>query len=434
MSEHITSVELREILAGRTAPGRMKAAVAHLIRGCAVCRAVAREAWFPERAPASAPLVYDLALDRALDFAARLERLPPGERTRFRKALSLLAGGRGVLGVAGAMRIRGLGVYEAFLARSWAVRYDRPWEMLHCAKVAMEMAEGFDPRVQGRRKVADLRARGWGELANARRVNQQLGRAEEAFGRAFGLLESGTGDPLLRARLLDLEASLLGTLREFELALRRLAVVSSLYREAGDLHLAGRATITRALYTFYRGDVEEAIRLNAEGFSLIQKERDPQLLVTATHNLLLFLVEHGRFPEATRILFQNRPAVHRTGRINVLRLRWIEGRIAYGRGKLASAEEAFREVKAGFTGQDLEFSRALIGLDLAMTLMRLGRIEEAEREVLESAEVFHALEIHREILGCVILLEEAFRVKEASIELLEGTVRYIRRRSMELTV
>lgn len=180
--------------------------------------------------------------------------------------------------------------------------------------------------------------------------------------------------------------------------------------------------------------MEEAIRLNAEGFSLIQKERDPQLLVTATHNLLLFLVEDGRFPEATKILFKNRPAVHRTGRINVLRLRWIEGRISYGQGKLASAEEAFREVKAGFTGQDLEFSRALIGLDLAMTLMRLGRIEEAEREVLDSAEVFHALEIHREILGCVILLEEAFRVKEASIELLEGTVRYIRRRSMELTV
>ncbi|RPH57072.1 hypothetical protein EHM82_02090, partial [bacterium] len=429
MNEHITSAELQEILAGRFAPGRMKTAVAHLIRGCAACGAVFREVCFPESAPASGRLAYDLALDRVLDFSARLAGLPAGERSRFRKALALLAAGGGVLDVAKAMRIRGLGVYEAFLARSWAVRYDQPREMLHCAKVAMEMAEGFKPRAHGRRKVADLRARAWGELANALRVNQQLGRAEEAFGRAFSLRESGTGDPLLKARLLDLEASLLGTLREFDLALRRLEIIPVLYRETGDPHLAGRAMLKGALYTFYGGDVEEAIRLNGEGCALIQRERDPQLAVTATHNLLLFLVECRRFPEAMKILFKNRPAIHRTGRINVLRLRWLEGRISYGTGKLASAEEAFRQVKAEFTGEDLEFSRALTGLDLAIALMCQGRIAESEQEVLESAEVFRELEIHREILGCVILLEEAFRKKEASLELLEGTVRYIRRRS-----
>ncbi|MFP5286197.1 MAG: hypothetical protein ACLGI9_10710, partial [Thermoanaerobaculia bacterium] len=79
-----------------------------------------------------------------LDFAERVQRLPRREQPRFRKALALLSSGKGVLGLAAVMRVRGLGVYEAFLARSWAVRYEDRWEMLHCAKVAMEMAEDFN--------------------------------------------------------------------------------------------------------------------------------------------------------------------------------------------------------------------------------------------------------------------------------------------------
>jgi tetratricopeptide (TPR) repeat protein len=430
VNEHITLGELEQILTGRISSERMRFAVSHLIRGCEACRAAAREWWGPPER--TSPLAYDTALDRALDFLERLQRLPRHEQPRFRRALALLASGEGVLAVAGAMRVGRLGVYEAFLARSWAVRYDRPWEMLHCAKVATVMAEGFNPRIYGGRKVADYRARAWGELANALRVVNELGRAEEAFGRAFSLLEAGTGDPLLKARLLDLEASLLGTEREFDLALERLAILPDLYREAGAPHLASRAVINRALYTFYSGDVEEALRINTEGFALIEKERDPQLLVTATHNQLLFLVEQGRHPEANRVLFDNRPAIHRTGQIATLRLRWIEGRINYGLERFASAEEAFREVKEGFTDEKLRFSRALTGLDLAMALMQQGRMEEAEREVLESAATFRALSIHREILGCVILLEEAFRKSTVTLRLLEGTVRRIRRKQVEL--
>jgi hypothetical protein len=221
-------------------------------------------------------------------------------------------------------------------------------------------------------------------------------------------------------------------MREFDIALERLAIIPDLYREAGDLHFAGRAMITRALYTFYSGDVEKAIRLHQEGVSLIHRDRDPQLVVTATHNHLLFLVECGQFPEANKILFKNRPAIYRTGQINVLKLRWIEGRINYGLEKLTSAEETFREVKEGFTGTDLGFSRALIGLELAIVLLRQGKVEEAEQEVLDSAVIFRELEIHREILGCVVLLEEAFRMERASVRLLESTVRHIRKRYMEL--
>src|SRR5262249_4674210 len=136
--------------------------------------------------------------------------------------------------------------------------------------------------------VADLQARAWGEVANAYRVADRLRLARRAFGEAYTLLQRGTGDPYLKARLFDLEASLLGTLREFPMALHRLSSLANLYLNLGETHLAGRTLITNALYTLYNGDAEKAIEINESGTSLIDQSKDPDLFMHALHNNLLF--------------------------------------------------------------------------------------------------------------------------------------------------
>jgi tetratricopeptide (TPR) repeat protein len=441
MSEHET---LEEWDGDPTKRLSSKEGVRHLLRGCGPCEAAARQSWsFMKAAAKGEPGVQeersaydDAALDRAAENARRAAALPPREQRRFLKATSLLRSGDGVLAIAGTgnMTVEGLGVYEALLARSWALRYENPREMWHLANVAVQMCDAFDPEVYGAKKVADLKARAWGELANAYRVADCLREAQKAFGEAFAFYDQGSGDRGLKMRLLDLEASLRGTLRQFPLALQALTMLAGMYRDRGADHLAGRALIKKALYTFYSGDAEQACQTITEGLALIDLDRDPSLSVTATLNQLLFHVECERFSEAKRLLFKNRVRLSSMDHVLKLRLRWIEGRISYGMSQLQSAELAFREAKEGFAAVDMGFACALAGLDLAMTLLRQGRREESIKEGQESAAMFHALGIYREILGAAKLLEEAFQAQTTDLALLEASAQYLRKTMIELGV
>jgi tetratricopeptide (TPR) repeat protein len=377
---------------------------------------------------------YDAVLDRVEEFARRAALLPKRELKRFRRALWLLQSGKGVEALAkdGDMLVKGLGVYEALLARSWTVRYDDPREMCHLARAAVEVAEHLDVKVHGSPGVKDYQARAWGELANAYRVTDRLVEAEQAFGTAFSLAREGSGDARLQIRLLTLEASLLGMQREFGLALPRLDTVSELHREAGDLHQAGCALVKKALYTFTAGKPLEALNINTRALGMIDEEREPPLAAVAVKNQILFLIECGRYRDARKMLFQSRARFASMGRIVRLRLRNLEGRIAYGVRQYESAAVAFRDAKAGFEEAGMGLHCALEGLQLAMTLMRQGQVDEAIQETLQSASVFAALSIHHEVLGVVMFLERAFKAQRGSLMLLENTVAYLRRRTNEL--
>ncbi|MFY9825301.1 MAG: hypothetical protein WAM82_28240 [Thermoanaerobaculia bacterium] len=413
----------------------------HLLRGCDACLAAAHHGFISltnaSQGKAEAldlSTAYDDALDRALEQVRRADSLPPDERQRFHKASALLRSGGGVLAITetGKMAVEGLGVYESFLARSWDIRYDNPREMCHLARVAAEMSESFEPEVYGAKQVADLRARAWGELANAYRVANRFREAQEAFGKAFSFLLQGSGDRSLKLRLLDLEASFLGSSREFALALERLATLAEMYYDDGETHLSGRALITKALYTFYRGDTEQACRTIEAGLDLIDRERDPSLALVATFDYILFLVDSNRFREAKRALFENRARFVMQGNVASLKMRWVEGRISYGLRELESAEIAFREAKQGLAGAEMWFACGITGLDLTMTLLRQERREEAIKEGLESAARFRSAGVYREILGTALLLEEAFRAQRADLVLLETSAQYLRKMMMEL--
>lgn len=363
-----------------------------------------------------------------------LQQLSSSERARYQTALVLLASGDGVRTLMrdGNLPLAGLGVYEALLTRSWAVRFQDKEAMIRLARVAVEVAQRFDPKVHGAKQVADLQALAWGELANAYRAADQLRSADRAFGQADALFVQGTGDPYLKARLFDLEASLLGAWREFPLVEERLELVTDLYRELGETHFAGRALINRALYSYYNCRLEEAIRLNNQAVELIDRDRDPALFLMAMHNDLLFLVELRRYDKAKLRLFKSRRHFIYQDRANALMLRWIEGRIEYGLENLVSAEIAFREVKEGMTELRMPFHAAVASLDLAMALLSLERFDEAEREVLAARDIFVAVEVYREFLGSVVFLEELFRRRTVTPAIIEDTVAQIRRKELQI--
>lgn len=410
-----------------------------LVRGKAVCLAAVRKVISVGESEADqlSPRLsraYDAVLDRVEDFARRAQGLTTKQDLlEFRKALKLLSPGEDLFALAekGDMALAGLGTFEALLAQSWAVRYDNPKLMCQLARGALKIALSFEPEIHGAQQVADYQARAWAELGNSYRVANRYQEAASALKTARDLQKEGTGDPALLARILELQASFLGTRREWKTALPSLRILPRLYRKLGQSHLTGRALMIQALYTYYSGQPEKAIRINNEGLALIDLDREPELAVVAMKNHLLYLTDCGQFEVAWRMLFEHRTRFQSLGRVATLKLRGTEGRINYGLKKLTSAEIIFREVKRGFAEHNLVFASALATLDLAIVLMAQHRIDEAEKEVLEAVPIFLSLDIQPEIYGCLILLEEAFRMREADLELLEGTVRFIRKKQIE---
>jgi len=430
LSEHLTPDELQAILRGELSQERRREVLPHLLRGCATCRRLAgwnrrvqERLQGTEESQARREAAYDAPVARSFEQVIRLKRVLEEERTRAREASAQLAGADGLAAITG---LEGLGVYEALLERIATLRHNDPQETVRLARTAVRAAESLDPATYGDRQVADFQARAWGELGNALRAADDLWEAESAFERAFEVLERGTGATPLAARLHDLHASLLGTQRRFQLAFLALDVVRRFYREIGDTHAAGRVLIKKALYLQYSGQLDEALKVNAQGLAEIDETRDPELSFIALKNHLVYLVNSGRFREARRMLFRNRQRIQSADRVPRLKILWMEGCIHYGLGELAKAEATFLEAKRGFEEVGLGFAAALASLDAALVQMRLDRPAEAESLVTSAAAVFAALGIHREALSAVRLLQEAFERRKATTQQVEKTVAFLR--------
>jgi tetratricopeptide (TPR) repeat protein len=253
-----------------------------------------------------------------------------------------------------------------------------------------------------------MQARTLAELANAYRVADDLDRADTFMRQAVEKSAAGSGDPLLLARLMDLTASLYCHRRQFEAATALLDAVFTIYRDHGDEHGAGRALISKGLYTSYGNDPRQALVFLTEGFERIDPAAEPELSLSAVHNILVCLMELGRSREALPLLDRFAPLYERCGgRLNALKLRWVEGKIAVGCDDLDLAARCFAQVRLGYEETGLAFHGALVSLDLVAVWLREGRVAEARGLVEQVIATFKALGIGREALAALLLLRDA---------------------------
>jgi tetratricopeptide (TPR) repeat protein len=276
--------------------------------------------------------------------------------------------------------------------------------------------------------VADLRAKAFAELGNAYRVNDRLSEADTAFASAMEFLADGTGDPVLKARVLDLTASLRSAQRRLEDAIGLLDQVQGLYLEAGDFHLAARALIKQGSNTLYQGQPEEAVRLLEKGLGMLECTRDTALESSTQLNLIDALARSSEYSRASRLLLQSglRDAFAAEP-LNLLKLRWVEGKIYAGLGRLARAERAFSEARQGFVQRGQAYDAALVGLDLAAVWLKKGRAAE----VLELAEEMHAtlddLGVHVEAARALYFVREACRCQAVTVPMIERVRTFLER-------
>lgn len=408
--------ELREFCRGDLDAGRVRTIVRHLLRGCQRCSLLLMpdaKAIFglPHAEEEIQDGAYDAVFDRVFARVETHDRIhePQAEELALGQADSGNGSSAGPRG------------FEEILDRCQTLRYDDPARMVELARFAAFFADRLDPRLYGVRRVTDLRCRGWAELANAYRVADRLHEAEEALEIAAECHAGGTADELLGARLLEIQASLDADRRNFPEALKALDHVHAVHLRQGDVHLAGRALLKKGLYTIYDGEPEQAIRLLEKGLAMVDRERDPGLVLGAVQNLALSLMSCERLEEAQALLRRIR-SWDGGGRVGRLRLRWMEGQIDAGLGQLDRAEQLLDEVRHGFEELDLRYKAALASLELAHVLVRQGRTDDARNRALEAIEVFSGLGISRETLAALLVLRDAFERRIASAALLEGVI------------
>jgi tetratricopeptide (TPR) repeat protein len=318
---------------------------------------------------------------------------------------------------------------EALLEASWALRNTDPSGMVILAALALACAEKIRPQdCGGPAHVADLRARAWAELGNAHRVADDKIRADAPLAHALEAAGEGTGNPLLLARIMDLTSSLLRDRNSFAEAARLLDWTFAIYSAHGEHHLAGRALISKGMVIGHDGDCERAIRLVAAGLDSIDCAADPGLVFSAVHALIDLNVRLGRFLEGERLLrLSRRLYAQCANAFNLLRLRWVEGKIAAGLGDIARAEADLLAVREQFGANRMPHTVAMVSLDLAELWLGQGRTEEAQELVEEILATFRALRIRREAISALLTLRRALANRRATVELVRSVSARLRR-------
>jgi tetratricopeptide (TPR) repeat protein len=357
----------------------------------------------------------DLALERA-EAASRwrdLERLGQEERRNL---------------VWNDPRYQTWGFFELLADLCHDVLVQEPRKAEDVARLALDVAEQLSAVRYGAPAVEAAKARAWTHLANALRVLSDFRQAEQAFQTAELHLSRSWLDPLDEALLLEFRAPLRRAQGRFEEALEMLDTAIAIYREVNEPHLHGRVLLIKGVTFHYQGNLEAAAECYRHGLFLIDRMREPRLVVSARNNLVLVLHESGRSAEAALLLPEARQLVEREGkRPDLLRLEWVAGRVLTALGHWEEAEQAYTQVREGFAEEGLAFDAALASLDLAALLARLGRTAEVKRLAAEMLPVFQSREVHREALAAFLVFQQAAEREQLTLGLVEEVSSYLKK-------
>lgn len=450
MSFHPNGPALERFARGESPSEELSAILRHLLGGCQFCRRrlapwmelVLAADQIPPGSEAALPRsqtdAYELPVRRALAAAKRQARQVVVEPEELEEALAVArALPESPLGFLQDLRRRLPGLspaaqIEVFLRLTREERHRDAGRMERYAELAVFSALTLDAGFPGSLR-ADLQARAHGERANALRIRERFGEARESIDQAFRSHAGGSGDTQLQAELLLIQAALECDERKFSEALGYLHQAKAIYRDLGDRHLEGRVLISEGIYVHVWGFPQEAIRLLRQGLDQLEVSRDPGLEVVARQAFLHALVDCERYREAAQQLLQSglREAFADQP-LNLAKLRWVEGKVLRGLGKLDRAERAFEEVRAAFRESGHPYRAALAGLDLTEIWLQQGKAAPVKELALEVRGVFEKLGIGREACIAVTFLEQVAELApEPSPEWARHVNRFLQRLERE---
>ncbi len=318
------------------------------------------------------------------------------------------------------------GLCEVLCRESVRLALIDPERAVESAELAVLISDLLKEEEPGRAcRLYQLRGYAWAHDGNARRVRGDLRNAEESFSIADAWWEAGAGlgdafgyEPMF----LELKSSLRIAQRRFSEAFESLDRMYTIYatggREHQDGHLAGRTLIKKALALAEMGEPEQAIGLLRNAEELVDAKRDLRLFVCLRHNLLWNLTTIEQHGEAKLMLSEVAALFRELGNpLDLLRLRWAEGRVAAGLGQTDEAIEIFQGLRQSFAERGIAYDAALVTLELTALYAQKGSLADVKNLSLEMAGIFQAQDVPREALAALLFFQKAAERERATAKL-----------------
>lgn len=301
-----------------------------------------------------------------------------------------------------------------------------PEESITLARLAARCgAKIFPLRIHGL-LAKDLRALAAAVEGNGYRLLGDYPMAIACFCDADGLVVGGTGDPVTFAEVHSYRASLLrdqSRLPEAAAYARRAAVV---FKKVGEHHLAGRAYLKLSVIQHTMDDHGKAVAAAWDALSLLDPEQDPQTVQFAYENLALYVSEAGDPARAREILAEHPSPEGCPEHFRLMRT-WHEYLIAAKLGEQAEAIAGLEEVRDAFAALGDAPNAATATLDLALLHGEAGDAAAMGRTAAEALPLLVPLGLPDEVLGTLMMLQEAARAEALTVGLLRKAQKELNR-------
>lgn len=285
------------------------------------------------------------------------------------------------------------------------------------------LAEEIAARIRGPEEWRN-RVRGYAaaHVANVLRVSGELKAADVAFAEAKRMWQSGSdpGEVLDPGRVLDLEASLRRDQRRLDEAL-------SLLDQAATVGRAPERALIKMGFTLeVMGEYGRALETLLRAVPLLDRKSDRRLENLLHFNLAVNFCHVGRFKDAAGLIPPMRELASELGdEIDLVRMTWLEGRIAAGLGRPWEARRLLEEARRELGWRGLVTDAALALLEEAALLLDEERTAEVKVLARELTMALNSKGVHREALAALRLFQEAAEREEATPDLARRVLRYL---------
>ncbi len=296
----------------------------------------------------------------------------------------------------------------------------KPEDALDLADLALFIAK----RVQGDEGWRSrLEAYCWAHIGNARRVANDYASADRAFAQVWNLWSSSDGDPDLipQWRLFDLEASLRREERRFPEALDLLDRALAVAKTCGPA--TGQILLNKEFVFDQMGDLQGALATLTQAIPFVEASGNKRLTFALRFKVANNLCQLGRCQEALKELPRVRElAEHQSNELDLIRVLWLEARLAARQGKADEAEVALEQVRRDFTSRGLPYDAALAALDLAILWLESKRTADVRNLARALAWVFQAHGVTRDALAALAIFRDAAQHENATVELVQRII------------
>jgi tetratricopeptide (TPR) repeat protein len=176
------------------------------------------------------------------------------------------------------------------------------------------------------------------------------------------------------------------------------------------------------------GKYEEAIETLRHAELLVEGLGDSRLAYMLRFNLAVNYCHVGSYAQATELLNQVKElAIDRGDENEVIRVLWLEGRIAAGLGSVIEARQLLTQARRAFCFRNMAADAALALLEEAVLLLDEGRTSDVRVLTRELTWVLESKGVHREALAALQLFEKAAKRETATAEMGRKILRFLYR-------